>query len=133
MRTRLKITILTLIVGSLMSCTRGEKITMKDKDTATGDEAVKGKMVSVHYSGWISENGAKGNKFDSSYDREKPFEFKLGSSSVIKGWNEGITGMKVGGRRLLVIPSSKAYGKKGYGSIPPDSDLIFEVELLSVK
>jgi FKBP-type peptidyl-prolyl cis-trans isomerase len=94
-----------------------------------GKEAKKGNTVEVHYTGWLTD----GTKFDSSLDRKKPIEFEIGTKGIIAGWNEGITGMKVGGKRKLIIPSKLAYGKKGRGEIPPDADLIFEVELLKVK
>lgn len=107
---------------------------VKDEVVGKGDEAVKGKTVSVHYTGWLLENGAKGKKFDSSVDRGTPFEFSLGAGMVIKGWDEGVAGMKVGGKRTLTIPSEMGYGSRGAGAvIPPDATLIFDVELLEVK
>jgi FKBP-type peptidyl-prolyl cis-trans isomerase FkpA len=106
----------------------------KDNEIGTGDEAVAGKNVSVHYTGWLQEpNGNKGKKFDSSVDRGQPFGFRLGAGMVIKGWDEGVAGMKVGGRRTLTIPSELGYGARGAGGvIPPNATLIFDVELLGV-
>jgi FKBP-type peptidyl-prolyl cis-trans isomerase FkpA len=100
----------------------------------TGDEAVAGQHVTVHYTGWLkNEDGSAGNKFDSSKDRNDPFEFPLGAGHVIKGWDEGVQGMKVGGARKLTIPAALGYGARGAGGvIPPNATLIFEVELLGV-
>ncbi|MGL4550205.1 MAG: FKBP-type peptidyl-prolyl cis-trans isomerase [Gemmataceae bacterium] len=105
---------------------------LKYEDLKAGDgaEAVKGKSVQVHYTGWLAKDG---KKFDSSLDRKEPFEFSLGAGEVIKGWDEGVAGMKVGGKRKLLIPSKLGYGARGAGgAIPPDADLVFEVELLKV-
>jgi len=106
-------------------------------DTKIGDGTVAtpGHAVSVQYTGWIWKNGTKGVKFDSSLDRGKPITFKLGAHQVIPGWDEGIAGMKVGGKRTLIIPSELAYGAKGGGGgvIPPNATLLFEVELVAVS
>lgn len=103
-----------------------------DLEVGTGDEAVEGKSVSLHYTGWLTSNG---NKFDSSLDRGQPLPaFILGTGSVIKGWDEGVVGMKVGGKRKLIIPPDLAYGSRGSGAaIPPNAELVFEVELLQVN
>lgn len=98
-----------------------------------GQEAKAGSFVSVHYTGWLYENGVAGAKFDSSKDRHQPFEFPLGAGHVIRGWDEGVQGMKVGGTRRLVIPPQLGYGARGAGGvIPPNATLLFEVELLAV-
>jgi FKBP-type peptidyl-prolyl cis-trans isomerase FkpA len=105
------------------------------EDTTTGDgaEAKAGQQVSVHYTGWLYNDGVKGAKFDSSKDRNDPFGFGLGGGQVIKGWDEGVQGMKVGGKRTLVIPPQLGYGARGAGGvIPPNATLMFDVELLGV-
>ena len=105
---------------------------LKFEDTTMGEGMVasKGQTVSVHYTGWL-ENGTK---FDSSKDRDEPFEFKLGAGQVIRGWDEGVAGMKVGGVRRLTIPPQLGYGDRGAGGvIPPKATLIFEVELLATR
>jgi len=108
-----------------------------DTKVGNGEEAEIGKIVNVHYTGWLyDENAAdkKGKKFDSSYDRKEPFSFMLGAGRVIKGWDKGVLGMKVGGQRTLIIPSSMAYGSLGAGNvIPPNAILIFDVELIGLK
>ena len=105
----------------------------EDSVPGSGKAAQAGGPVSVHYTGWLYENGVKGAKFDSSKDRNEPFEFHLGAGHVIKGWDEGVQGMKVGGARKLIIPSALGYGARGAGGvIPPNATLIFEVELLGV-
>ena len=98
-----------------------------------GAEATKGQNVSVHYTGWLYNNGEQGAKFDSSRDRNDPFEFALGAGMVIKGWDEGVQGMKIGGQRTLIIPATLGYGARGAGGvIPPNATLKFDVELLKV-
>jgi len=108
-----------------------------DVKQGTGAEAVPGKAVIVHYTGWLYDPAAAGNKgkkFDSSRDRQVPFGFVLGAGKVIRGWDEGVAGMKIGGQRTLIIPADMAYGSRGAaGVIPPDATLIFDVELLDVK
>jgi FKBP-type peptidyl-prolyl cis-trans isomerase FkpA len=106
----------------------------EDHKVGTGAEAVKGKTVAVHYTGWLDEKGAKGKQFDSSRGRGMPIEFVLGTGRVIPGWEEGIAGMKVGGTRTLMIPAKLGYGSRGAGdAIPPNANLIFDVELMNVK
>jgi FKBP-type peptidyl-prolyl cis-trans isomerase len=109
---------------------------LKYTDTKIGDgaEATAGKKVSVRYTGWLYNNGTKGAKFDSSLDRGQPFQFTLGAHQVIAGWDEGVAGMKVGGKRTLIIPPELGYGARGAGGvIPPNSTLMFDVELLGVQ
>ena len=109
---------------------------LKYTDTKTGDgaTATPGNKVSVHYTGWLYNNGVKGAKFDSSVDRGKPFQFTLGAHQVIAGWDEGVAGMKVGGKRTLIIPPELGYGARGAGGvIPPNATLMFDVELLGVQ
>ena len=99
-----------------------------------GDEAKKGQSVTVHYTGWLFKDGEKGAKFDSSLDRRDPFVFALGAGMVIRGWDEGVAGMKVGGERTLIIPAELGYGARGAGGvIPPNATLQFDVQLLAVK
>jgi FKBP-type peptidyl-prolyl cis-trans isomerase len=101
-----------------------------DIKVGTGSEAVNGKPVQVHYTGWLTT----GKKFDSSVDRGEPFSFTLGAQQVIRGWDEGVKGMKVGGKRQLKIPASLGYGARGAGGvIPPNATLVFDVELLGVS
>ena len=108
-----------------------------DRTVGTGADARAGMLVSVHYTGWLYNPSAadkRGKKFDSSKDRKEPFEFQLGKGDVIAGWDEGVQGMKVGGTRILTIPSKMGYGARGAGGdIPPNAALLFEVELLGVK
>ncbi len=106
-----------------------------DSEVGAGAEAASGQSVSVHYTGWLQQpDGQKGKKFDSSVDRGQPFGFRLGAGQVIRGWDEGVAGMKVGGKRVLVIPAAHGYGDRGAGDdIPPGATLIFDVELLAVE
>jgi peptidylprolyl isomerase len=105
-----------------------------DAKVGTGAVPKAGQTAVVHYTGWLYENGAKGKKFDSSVDRGQPFEFPLGQGRVIKGWDEGVATMKVGGRRTLIIPANLAYGDRAVGGvIPANATLIFDVELVGVK
>ena len=142
-----------LILITMLSCTslsyaielvNEEKSKMQDKgitdlvitDNKVGEgrEAEKGLTVTVHYTGWLYEDGEKTTKFDSSVDRREPFSFVLGVGQVIKGWDNGVSGMQVGGSRTIIIPSSMGYGSRGAGDvIPPNSDLIFEVELIEIQ
>jgi len=126
--------------SSSLSAKVGAKVTELQKidvNAGTGAEAVAGKNVVVHYTGWLydpSKPDGHGAKFDSSVDRKTPFPFALGAGRVIKGWDEGVAGMKVGGKRTLVIPPAMAYGERGAGGvIPPNATLVFDVELLEVK
>ncbi|HEU0189596.1 MAG TPA: FKBP-type peptidyl-prolyl cis-trans isomerase [Gallionella sp.] len=108
-----------------------------DNKQGEGVQATSGKQVSVHYTGWLYDEVAPGNKgkqFDSSRDRNEPFDFPLGAGRVIKGWDQGVEGMKVGGQRTLVIPAHLGYGARGAGGvIPPNAALVFDVELLAVR
>jgi peptidylprolyl isomerase len=105
-----------------------------DTRIGTGASPRTGQTCVMHYTGWLYENGAKGQKFDSSLDRGQPFEFPIGTGRVIRGWDEGVASMKVGGKRTLIIPARLGYGERGAGGvIPPNATLIFEVELLAVK
>jgi len=102
----------------------------EDLQVGTGAEATSGATVDVHYTGWLTD----GSKFDSSLDRGQPFSFKLGGRQVIAGWDQGVVGMRVGGKRKLTIPSDLAYGDRGFGSvIPGGATLVFEIELLAVR
>ena len=120
-----------------MTQTKITELQKNDTQVGTGREAEPGFNISVHYTGWLFDaaaEGHKGKKFDSSKDRGQPFEFNLGQGQVIQGWDEGFAGMKIGGKRTLVIPAEMGYGARGAGGvIPPNADLIFDVELLDVK
>jgi FKBP-type peptidyl-prolyl cis-trans isomerase FkpA len=117
-----------------MSTTTASGLIYEDKVVGNGDAAQAGQDVSVHYTGWLHHGGERGRKFDSSKDRGEPFVFALGAGQVIKGWDEGVQGMKVGGTRVLTIPAALGYGARGAGGvIPPNATLIFEVELLAIE
>ncbi len=120
-----------------MMTSQDTALQIHDSVTGTGDEALKGKTITVHYTGWLFDESAeenKGAKFDSSKDRNDPFEFALGAGMVIAGWDQGFEGMKVGGQRTLTISSEMGYGPQGAGGvIPPNATLIFDVELLKVS
>lgn len=109
---------------------------LKIEDTKAGEGASPstGQICVMHYTGWLYENGQRGRKFDSSLDRGQPFEFPIGTGRVIKGWDEGVASMKVGGKRTLIIPPELGYGARGAGGvIPPNATLIFDVELLDIR
>lgn len=143
--------VLTTVIASVSGCSESVdsdvKTTMEVSNVAEmiktdvvvgeGAEAAVGMNVSVHYTGWLYDEAApdhKGEKFDSSRDRGTPFEFPLGGGRVIKGWDQGVAGMKVGGQRILIIPPEMGYGARGAGGvIPPNATLIFDVELLGVR
>lgn len=122
---------------STMTDTNITQLVKTDNKVGTGKEAVNNKLVIVHYTGWLYDPKApqkRGAKFDSSVDRGQPFDFMLGAGQVIKGWDQGVAGMKVGGQRTLIIPSAMGYGARGAGGvIPPNAILMFDVELLDVK
>ena len=138
---RLFCSLLSLIlVAACGGDTEGNNVTeliKQDGRVGTGTEAVAGRDVTVHYTGWLydaTRADRKGNKFDSSRDRNEPFEFQLGAGQVIPGWDQGVAGMKVGGQRTLTIPPDMGYGARGAGGvIPPNATLLFDVELLDVK
>jgi peptidylprolyl isomerase len=118
--------------GKFMTTSSGLQI--KDTHVGTGAQPKRGQICVMHYTGWLYTNGIKGAKFDSSVDRGEPFEFPIGTGRVIKGWDEGVASMKVGGKRTLIIPPALGYGERGAGGvIPPHATLMFDVELLAVK
>jgi FKBP-type peptidyl-prolyl cis-trans isomerase FkpA len=118
--------------GKPMTTASGLQIS--DTKVGTGASPKTGQTCVMHYTGWLYQNGQKGAKFDSSVDRGQPFEFPIGTGRVIKGWDEGVASMKVGGKRTLIIPPDLGYGARGAGgAIPPNATLLFEVELLGVK
>jgi FKBP-type peptidyl-prolyl cis-trans isomerase FkpA len=119
-----------------VSCSGNSLSELKTTDivTGTGAQAIKGASITVHYTGWLYKNGHRGKKFDSSLDAGQPFTFKLGAGEVIEGWDQGIEGMRVGGKRNLLIPARMGYGEKGAPpDIPPNAVLDFEVQLLDVQ
>jgi len=118
--------------GKTMTTPSGLQII--DTQEGTGATPARGQTCVMHYTGWLYENGQKGKKFDSSVDRNEPFEFPIGMKRVIAGWDEGVASMKVGGKRTLIIPPELGYGARGAGGvIPPNATLMFDVELLGVK
>jgi peptidylprolyl isomerase len=118
--------------GTAMTTASGLQII--DAKVGTGAAPKPGQICVMHYTGWLYEDGKKGKKFDSSVDRNEPFEFPIGQRKVIAGWDEGVASMKVGGKRTLIIPPALGYGARGAGGvIPPNATLIFDVELLNVK
>jgi FKBP-type peptidyl-prolyl cis-trans isomerase FkpA len=118
--------------GATMTTASGLKIT--DSQAGTGATPKTGQTCVMHYTGWLYQDGKKGAKFDSSVDRGQPFEFPIGTGRVIKGWDEGVASMKVGGKRTLIIPPELGYGARGAGGvIPPNATLVFDVELLDVQ
>jgi peptidylprolyl isomerase len=133
--------ILILVAAVILNSFRVEPMELtstglgyRDDVVGKGVQPAPGQTCIVHYTGWLWQNGRKGTKFDSSVDRGQPMDFRLGAGMVIKGWDEGVETMKVGGKRTLRIPSPLAYGGNGVGGvIPPNATLLFEVELLGVK
>ena len=135
----MKFTLSALLVVLLAACGGEASMQFQTTDTTTGSgaEATTGRRVTVHYTGWIYDERADnkhGKTFDSSVERGEPFTFTLGAGQVIRGWDEGVAGMKVGGKRTLIIPPQLGYGARGAGGvIPPNATLLFEVELLEVR
>ncbi len=126
--------ILTAALAAKGRITKGDGLQYEIIKPGTGKVAQAGQRVQVHYTGWLNQGGKKGKKFDSSVDRGKPFVFGLGQGMVIRGWDEGVAGMKVGEKRTLYIPAALGYGARGAGGvIPPNADLIFDVELLDCE
>jgi len=120
--------------GSAKPMTTASGLQITDSKVGAGESPKSGQTCVMHYTGWLYKDGAKGAKFDSSVDRGRPFEFKIGVGQVIKGWDEGVSTMKPGGKRTLIIPPEMGYGARGAGGvIPPNATLLFEVELLGVK
>lgn len=133
----LVVTILAAGCGGSTETGTVTELIREEARVGTGAEAQPGRVVSVHYTGWLydaSRPDRKGAKFDSSRDRNEPFSFNLGAGEVIRGWDEGVAGMKVGGQRTLTIPAELGYGARGAGGvIPPNATLLFDVELLAVR
>ena len=132
----LPLIVFCLLAAVLASCSGDSptELTTKDLVVGTGDQAVKGATLTMHYTGWLYSNGRRGKKFDSSLDSGQPFTFTLGAGEVIEGWERGIEGMKVRGKRELIIPPELGYGAQGSPpAIPPNAVLNFEVELLAVE
>jgi peptidylprolyl isomerase len=118
-------------IGKMTTTSSGLQI--EDTQVGTGATPRTGQICVMHYTGWLYENGAKGKKFDSSLDRGQPFEFHIGQGQVIRGWDEGVATMKVGGKRTLIIPPELGYGARGAGGvIPPNATLLFDVEVLGL-
>ena len=121
-------------IGAMAMTKTASGLGYEDTREGTGASPQRGQQCVMHYTGWLWENGSKGAKFDSSHDRGQPFTFPLGMGRVIKGWDEGVATMKVGGARTLLIPPDLGYGARGAGGvIPPNATLLFEVELLDVR
>ena len=122
------------VAGAQDTITTASGLSYIDTELGTGAAAKAGQKAVVHYTGWLYQNGAKGNKFDSSVDRGQPFTFPLGGGRVIRGWDEGVAGMRPGGKRTLIIPPNLGYGAAGAGGvIPPNATLLFEVELIEAR
>jgi peptidylprolyl isomerase len=144
-RARLTATLAALVLSMASDDSASAQSAAKPVTTATGLQMIDTKVGTgasprqnqtavVHYTGWLYENGVKGKKFDSSVDRNEPFEFPVGAGRVIRGWDEGVASMKIGGKRTLIVPPQLGYGARGAGgAIPPNATLIFDVELLGVK
>jgi len=148
-RMRLMVTLAALVLTGIVSMvsddsasaqsaakplTTASGLQMIDTKVGTGASPRQNQTAIVHYTGWLYENGVKGKKFDSSVDRNEPFEFPVGAGRVIRGWDEGVASMKIGGKRTLIVPPQLGYGARGAGgAIPPNATLIFDVELLGVK
>ncbi len=136
---KLSLLLLTAPAGALAQApgkpmTTASGLQIIDTTVGTGASPKPGQTCVMHYTGWLYENGQKGKKFDSSVDRNEPFEFPIGQKRVIAGWDEGVATMKVGGKRTLIIPPALGYGARGAGGvIPPNATLMFDVELLAVK
>jgi peptidylprolyl isomerase len=125
---------LTPAAAQAKTMTTASGLQITDQAVGSGAMPQRGQTCVMHYTGWLYVNGMKGKKFDSSVDRGEPFEFPIGTGRVIRGWDEGVATMKVGGKRTLIIPPALGYGERGAGGvIPPNATLMFDVELLEVK